>query len=345
MTKRLTMFVLIMAAAALTLFYAGCQDSQVVNPTTEATAMGNYSAAAVAKAMTTQELATDDLLKIDGVVGTGVGLDDNGVLCIKVFTAPRDVAFAGKIAREIGGLPVVTEEIGDIYAHALTGRYRPVPIGVSAGNVTAGTACMAGTLGCVVLKGSTKYALSNNHVFARENAAAIGEDVHQPGSLDAKPQCTIQSADKIGDLSDFEPIKFGGQNNSYDAAIAQYSTTDVTCATLSSYYGFPGTSPVNATVGMAIKKVGRTTSLTTGTVVAINATVNVGYSGGTAKFVGQIVTSRRFDKSGDSGSLVVTNNGSNSPVALLFAGTRDGTAIVSPIGPVLQRFGASVCGN
>lgn len=345
MTKRLTMLVLIMAAAALTLFYVGCQDSQIVNPTAEAPAMGNYSAAAVAKAIVAQEQATDDLLKIDGVVGTGVGLDDNDVLCIKVFTAPREVSAAGKIAKTINGLPVVTVEIGDIYAHALTGRYRPVPIGVSAGNVTPGTSCMAGTLGCVVLKGGAKYALSNNHVFARENAAAIGEDVHQPGSLDATPQCTIVGADKIGDLSDFEPLKFGGQNNSYDAAIAQYSTTDVTCATLSQYYGFPGTSVVTATVNLAIKKVGRTTSLTTGKVTAINATVNVGYTNGTVKFVGQIVTTRRFDKAGDSGSLVVTNDGTNRPVALLFAGTNDGTAIVSPIGPVLSRFNATICGN
>lgn len=345
MTKRLCMLALVVAAVALTLFYVGCQDSQIVNPVADAPSMGNYGPSAVAKAMITQEQATDELLKIDGVVGTGVGLDDNGVLCIKVFTAPREVAFAGKIAKEIGGLPVVMEEIGDITAHALTGRYRPVPIGVSAGNVTAGTSCMAGTLGCVLLKGGSKYILSNNHVLARENAAAIGEDVHQPGSLDASPQCTIVSADKVADLSDFEPIKFGGLNNSYDAAIAAYSTTDVTCATLSAYYGFPGTSVVTATVNLAIKKVGRTTSLTTGKVSAINATVNVGYTSGTAKFVGQIVTTRRFDKAGDSGSLVVTNDGTNRPVALLFAGTSDGTAIVSPIAPVLSRFNATVCGN
>ena len=143
---------------------------------------------------------------------------------------------------------------------------------------------------------------------------------------------------------DFQTLKFDGTDNTIDAAIAQYTITDVTCSTPSGYYGFPTGTVTAAFVGQAIMKVGRTTSLTTGTVSAINVTVNVGYSYGTARFVGQIMTSSSFCKSGDSGSLVVTSTG-NNPVGLLFAGTNTGQAVLNPIGLVLTRFSATICSN
>ena len=71
----------------------------------------------------------------------------------------------------------------------------------------------------------------------------------------------------------------------------------------------------------AVKKHGRTTGLTHGEVVAVNATVNVGYSTGSARFVKQIIISPgSFSDGGDSGSLIVTESG-NNPVGLLFAGS------------------------
>jgi len=284
-----------------------------------------------------QNRYTPDLMKIDGVVGTGTSVDANGNPVIKVLTKKGGAA---NIPATLEGIPVVVEETGEFFAMGLTGRYRPVPIGVSVGN---NNECAAGTIGCVVYKGTQKYILSNNHVLARENSAAFGEPIVQPGRYDNKPKCANKlSTDQVAVLSDFEPIKFDGSDNIIDAAIAQYTTTDVTCATLSSYYGFPTGTVTEAFVGQAIKKVGRTTSLTTGTVTTLNVTVNVGYSDGTAKFVGQILSSSGFSKSGDSGSLVVTADG-NNPVALLFAGTSDGQSILNPIGLVLTRFGATIC--
>lgn len=335
---RLTLLTVAMLCllAAMSFFWIGCQNDPTSSQITTATILPG-DPVAIAKAMVIQDKITDQLLTVPNVVGTGTTLDADGNPAIIVFTT-GPLASVGKIATEYDGIPVVIEETGEITAFQLTGTYRPVPIGVSIGNVNE---CASGTLGCVVYKGSTPYILSNNHVMARENYAAIGEDINQPGLYDTK--CALNTANKIADLSDFEPIKFDGTNNYIDAAIAQFSTTDFTCATLPTYYGLPGATTVSPAVGLAVKKVGRTTSLTTGTITAINVTVNVGYTHGTAKFVGQFMTSTKFTKAGDSGSLVVTNNTSENPVGLLFAGTKTGQAICNPIGTVLTRFSATIC--
>ena len=59
--------------------------------------------------------------------------------------------------------------------------------GVSGGNVNDATRsfCCSGTLGSLV-KDSTNalYILSNNHVLARQDQAAAGEDISQPGLID-----------------------------------------------------------------------------------------------------------------------------------------------------------------
>lgn len=324
--------------------WSGCSQDQksITSPASQVQPTERYSpySPQVASVMAVQDRHTERLLAIRGVVGTATGLNADGKLAVKVFAEREGVA---GIPKNLDGVPVIVEVTGKFEAFALTGRYRPVPIGVSVGN---NNECAAGTIGCVVLKGGQKYILSNNHVLARQNNAAIGEDIVQPGRYDNKPKCANKvSTDKVADLSDFVALKFDGSNNTVDAAIALYSTTDVTCSTLSGFYGFPSSTTVTATLGLPIKKVGRTTQLTTGTVTAINVTVNVGYSSGTARFVGQIVTSSKFSRSGDSGSLVVTNDANNNPVGLLFAGTRDGATILNPIDAVLSSFAVTICSN
>jgi hypothetical protein len=82
-------------------------------------------------------------------------------------------------------------------------------------------------------------------------------------------------------------------------------------------------------------------------VQAINATVNVTYGSGIARFVGQIVIGPGgFSAGGDSGSLIVGRGGNNArrPVGLLFAGSSSAT-IANPIGAVLSEFNVTVVGN
>ncbi len=76
----------------------------------------------------------------------------------------------------------------------------------------------------------------------------------------------------------------------------------------------------------------------------IDAAVNIGYSSGTARFVDQIlITPGSFIRSGDSGSLMVTDPGKN-PVGLLFA-SGSGIAVANPIDLVLAAFGVTIDGE
>ena len=158
-----------------------------------------------------------------------------------------------------------------------TSRFtRPVPTGVSVGhpNVTAGT------IGFRVKDGASNvFVLSNNHVLANQNDASIGDPALQPGAYDGGTDPT----DRIGTLYDFEPIKFARgrkvPKNAMDAAIAQSSTAMLGYATPSDGYGTPGTTVLQPSVGLQVKKYGRTTGLTQGTVSEVNVTVDVCYEG------------------------------------------------------------------
>jgi len=81
----------------------------------------------------------------------------------------------------------------------------------------------------------------------------------------------------------------------------------------------------------------------------LDATTAVGYGDNWyAFFSGQIIveTSSAFVLPGDSGSLVVTDDGNANPVGLLFAGNAEGTmAIVNPIDSVLQYFHVAIDGK
>ncbi|HEU4799992.1 MAG TPA: hypothetical protein VFS94_05115 [Gemmatimonadales bacterium] len=304
----------------------------------------------------------DRLIAQAGVEGVGVSLSEDGKKgVVMIFTTHGAV---GGLPRSLDGVPVRLRPTGKIYAGLPpqakggnpggpgggggsadpTGTFpRPVPIGVSIGNVAT---CSAGTLGALVTQGSNFYILSNNHVLAEENEAPIGSDIIQPGRFDTDPQCSTPGDSKIGDLADFVPISFSG-NNTVDAAIASTTTGDVGTATFSGGYGEPNSTTSNATIGMAVQKCGRTTSCTRGSVTSINATINVQYSSGVARFVNQVVIDGRrgaFSKAGDSGSLIVTDNSSANPVALLFAGSNTIT-IGNPINAVLSALGVQIDGK
>lgn len=224
---------------------------------------------------------------------------------------------------------------------------RPVELGTSGGNVNevSRRGCSSGTLGALVTDGTKQYVLSNNHVLARENKAAAGEDISQPGLIDAA--CRITSTDVVAALTRFIPIGFGkrGGNNAVDAAIAETRSGAVKTDGSILGVGTVSNLTANATVGCAVRKVGRTTGDTSGAVSATNATVNVRYSSGTATFTDQIlVTPGTFSAGGDSGSLIVRDGTNPRPVGLLFAGSSSYT-IANPIGVVLGTLAVSMVGS
>jgi len=320
------------------------------------------------RAIEAQELHTDALLDIQGVVGTAVGLGANGRAVVKIYT--ENVGVAG-LPRSLEGVSVVVQVTGKIHAlhhrpghsggpgggggsddgvtsePAPTDRWpRLVPIGVSTGN--AGE-CSAGTIGARVTDGTDVFALSNNHVYALENDAPLGGQVLQPGLFDTN--CIADLAnDVIGTLEVFELLKFNGSDNHIDAAIALSSTNVLGNSTPSDGYGTPKSATIDAAINQNVQKYGRTTGLTKGVITGINATVNVGYSSGTARFVNQIIVqgNKPVIKAGDSGSLLVVDGGVDDlkPVGLMFAGNRSGKlAVANRIGLVLTAFGVTIDGT
>jgi hypothetical protein len=289
----------------------------------------------VRAAIAAQNRATHDLLRIDGVIGTGTSADERGRPFIIVYADRAEVA---GVPVEIEGIATKVWNIGKVVPYAKPGSGGPLQMGTSTGNDNE---CASGTLGCVVVKGGVDYFLSNNHVFARMNDASNGERIDAPGRYDGKPICAQTPI--CATLSDFEPIGFGSRGNNpdnvIDAAIARPDPSRPYTQVMESGYD-PSSTVVAASVGLAVKKHGRTSNLTHSTVQAINVTITVGYPNGNAKFVQQIQMSGQFIRSGDSGSLMVTETGEN-PVGLCFAGSSQ-ASFANPIGPVLQRFGATV---
>ena len=221
-------------------------------------------------------------------------------------------------------------------------RVRNLHLGVSGGNVNDATRrfCCSGTLGALVSDGVNKYILSNNHVLARGDQAVAGEDVSQPGLIDSN--CNIATI--VADYTGAAPL---GSN--VDAAVAQLRLGQMDPTGSIEDIGIPSSTVVNPSVGLGVAKSGRTTGFTTGTIASINTSVSVQYTascGGGKKFVVSytnqvVINSTTFSAGGDSGSLIVTNNASHNPVALLFAGSSS-TTIGNPVGEVLTKLGTAL---
>jgi hypothetical protein len=92
-------------------------------------------------------------------------------------------------------------------------RTRNMNYGVSGGNINdiSRAFCCSGTLGSLVTAGTTQYILSNNHVLARQDQAAAGEDISQPGLIDSN----CQPATIVADFTRAVPL-----GNNVDCAIA-----------------------------------------------------------------------------------------------------------------------------
>ncbi len=231
----------------------------------------------------------------------------------------------------------------------------PISLGTSGGNIknSSKAFCCGGTLGALVQAAGAQYILSNNHVLARTNLAALGESIIQPGLIDQMPVCATDANDAVADLSAFVPIQFKRKGavptNAVDAAIAQVRPGAVASDGSILDIGVISSETVAPILGMAVKKSGRTTGFTTGIVAAVNVTVDVTYSktcgsgSQTARFVNQIsVTPGTFIAGGDSGSLMVEDvTTAPRAVGLLFAGS-DARALANPINAVLAAFDPDV---
>lgn len=234
--------------------------------------------------------------------------------------------------------------------------------------------CCSGTLGSLVKDESGReYLLSNNHVLARSDQAAVGDTIVQPGLIDnnCTPNGDGPGTVPVAALTAWLPLH-SHQTNA-DAAIAQIAshTVDTSGSILelgsrqadgSISAAPPGTSSSNGkgespALQQRVAKSGRTTGLTCGKVTALDLDVAVDYFKDCAEtkpyltktFTGQIaVSGDRFSDAGDSGALVV-NTANAEPVGLFFAGGIDGSgvshAIANPAADVLSELSTQLPGS
>ena len=314
------------------------------------------------------------LLDRANVVAAGVGYKISGgqktstlsIVCsVSKKVAASQLSSRDLVPASLEGTPTDVIETGVIRAlQSPTEKHRPAPGGVSIGHRDI----TAGTLGCLVKKDGRPVILSNNHVLANSNAAEIGDPILQPGPYDGGrfPE------DHIADLEHFIPINIGGlpsecpiatgtasflnsiarlfgsgvqlqaieqqpAENLVDAAIARpLNPDDVKDEILN--IGVPQ-GVVEAELGMAIRKSGRTTGFTTGEIQQVDVTVNVQYGQGRiATFTDQLMAGA-MSQGGDSGSAVLDEH--NNLVGLLFAGS-DTSTILNRIQNVFSELGVSL---
>jgi hypothetical protein len=196
------------------------------------------------------------------------------------------------------------------------------------------------------------YLLSNNHVFGGCNHVPVDQPILSPSSNDGRAD--IAAPREIGRHSEIDELRSGDPNFvrpcEGDLAIAR--ATDE--AVISSWQGDAANGYDTPTLvqapasGMAVKKVGRTTSLSHGTIQAkISTPMALPYNSKHFKSVvwlKNIWTVRArlgdvFALPGDSGSLVVTEDGTHA-VGVLFAASRPGDyGWIIPMPYVAAAFG------
>lgn len=317
--------------------------------------------------------ARRELMAKPNVVATGIGYkivngrktDQLAVICsVATKKGKQKLTAREVIPAMIQNIPTDVLATGTIYAlKARTERWRPAPGGVSIGHKDI----TAGTLGCLVQKNGKRYILSNNHVLANSNAADIGDAILQPGPYDGGQD----PHDRIALLSEFVPIEFAGGGsdcpiakgtagflnalaaiigsksrlqpvrlaaageNKVDCAIAEPTDQSFVSSEILEIGNISGVA--EGSLGMNVKKSGRTTALTTGSIQQIDVTVQVSYGDKTATFVDQLMAGN-MSQGGDSGSVVLDEQ--NHIVGLLFAGS-DTSTIINRIQDVFAALGVT----
>lgn len=213
----------------------------------------------------------------------------------------------------------------------------PLPGGVQ---IAPEGAQWVGTLGAAIAfpagDGSTIFGALTNYHVAHGGQFPAGTRMVQP----------TQGASWFARLHSWAPINFRGGTNRIDTALLNCRRTDGAYAPKTDTvrpFQF-GVGAINPDPYLAPKlgddaiKVGRTTGVTRGKLVGVNASTTVDYGPeGAARFDGQFIfrsSQGQFSQAGDSGSLIL-HAATLRPMALLFAGGGRDT-IANPIQFVLD---------
>ena len=285
---------------------------------------------------------------------------------VHVYVTRGNQRSLDKLSAEIDGINVQVTNFGrlEIRPEAIASVSNRGNVFERNGRIACGSSCApagenyAGTLGALVYSKGTLMALSNNHVFAACNHIPVGQPILSPSPMDASPG--LPPPRQLCRHSDIVELRSGTPPlvplSQCDAAVAVVPDLDLVSSwqgNADDGYDTPSQT-IDLFAGLRVKKVGRTTGLTFGTVQAYAEPPwalpykNPNFS---ALVWFNNVWSVRADHGdlfalpGDSGSLVVTENG-DSAVGLLFAANNKGThAYIAPIQTVLDKLSLTLASN
>lgn len=283
-----------------------------------------------------KELNEADILSRPGLNGVDIGYKYVGgkktdELAIRVFVEKKkDVPLNEKIPETIQGIKTdviarnfklnpLFAKVADIEIKADTNTYEKLKGGISIGPCRdIQNLVYVGTLGAIVKDNITgnSMLLSNFHVMCVDDKWSIGDEMVQPSRVD-NGHCPYGIVGTLERASLGEKVDCAVANHavrSYENEIIDVG--DVTGTTV-------------ASIDMAVRKRGRTTGLTYGTVYTVDLSVKIHYGNGLGEKIlyNQIgievdsSQSSEFGIGGDSGSVVV--NDERKVVGLYFAGSME----------------------
>jgi hypothetical protein len=317
-----------------------------------------------------KERIEDELLRRPGVTGVDISSKkkdgvDTGELAIVVYVKKKKPASALKanelVPPQVEGVPtdVVEEEIVPHRGAAspvLTpmvdaSAYPTLQGGISIGPCrsvhldppdvpASGNYVFVGTLGVMVRDRATgaAMALTNFHVACVDSGWSVGDTMAQPSRVDGGSCPSAR----------FGTLTRAALSNHVDGAVITVDAGRASSCSITGIGSVRGTAA--ATVGLAVRKRGRTTELTHGTVTSVDYTTSIDYGDGLGvrtlrnqiRIAVDTAHSTQFGDHGDSGSVVV--NADRRVVGLYFGGNAAGTVgVANPIAFVLDELGVDLC--
>lgn len=280
---------------------------------------------------------------------------------VHIYVARGSKSFLRSLPDEIHGIPCTVHNVGKLFVkpHLSATTTNRGNLYEHDDRVACGSSCapaglmLAGTFGALVRKnaGGKLYALSNNHVFADCNHTSVGQPILSPAGMDAR--AGLRAPSEICRHSEIVELRSGAPALvapcREDIAIAEVPDGDA----VSSWQGDDEdgydtpTDTTDPATGLRVKKFGRTTGLTFGTMQSVQVRLSLPYQSQNFRalvwfqdvWMIRSNDSDPFALGGDSGSLVVTEDG-DKVVGILFATSNKGAfGIVIPIDRVLAAFG------
>lgn len=300
----------------------------------------------------------ESLLQKENVEGVSRGLkvDEDGniisdeeviLVTVKEKKPESELNSQDIVPKSLEGVETIVRDFGSIKAHNSEDQFkdshRPLRGGASFGYEEETT----GTLGMTFIDEKNRiFLLSNNHVIGDTNSGRIGGRLNQPAFSDCgEDQCYCGTLERYVELnfkdnpisstnglfskitSFFNRLFGGGKKsgvievngnvNKVDCALGELAGCSTVLNNVIELGEIQGIREPE--LGMNIKKVGRTSGVTEGRIIQMDATLHVNFSfGRKAIFEDQIITTP-ISEPGDSGSVVLDED--NYLIGLLFSGS------------------------